>query len=83
ILLMANRLDINEECRRLESHLGFLRETLKSKEPVGQKINFILQEINREFNTIGSKSDDAEISHLVVEAKEEIEKIREMIQNIE
>ncbi|MEJ5285617.1 MAG: UPF0701 protein YloC [Candidatus Kapaibacterium sp.] len=83
ILLMANRLDINEECARLESHLSFLRETLKSKEPVGQKINFLLQEINREFNTIGSKSDNAEISHLVVEAKEEIEKIREMIQNIE
>lgn len=83
ILLMANRLDINEECTRLDSHLVFLRETLKSKEPVGQKINFIIQEINREFNTIGSKSDNPEISHLVVEAKEEIEKIREMIQNIE
>jgi len=56
---------------------------LKSREPVGQKINFILQEINREFNTIGSKSDNAEISQLVVNAKEELEKIREQIQNIE
>lgn len=83
ILLLANKLDINEECTRLQSHLSFLRESLSSKEPVGQKINFILQEINREFNTISSKSDNAEISHLVVQAKEEIEKIREMIQNIE
>lgn len=83
ILLLANRLDINEECTRLVSHIDFLKESLKSKEPVGQKINFILQEINREFNTIGSKSDSVEISHLVVQAKEEIEKIREMVQNIE
>jgi uncharacterized protein (TIGR00255 family) len=83
ILLMANRLDITEECTRLHSHLKFLKEALKSREPVGQKINFILQEINREFNTIGSKSDNAEISQLVVNAKEELEKIREQIQNIE
>lgn len=83
ILLLANRLDINEECTRLVSHINFLKESLKSKEPVGQKINFILQEINREFNTIGSKSDNVEISHLVVQAKEEIEKLREMVQNIE
>ncbi len=83
ILLMANKLDINEECARLDSHIKFLRETIKSKEPVGQKLNFILQEINREFNTIGSKSDNAEISRLVVEVKEAIEQIREMIQNIE
>ncbi|MCX7908415.1 MAG: YicC family protein [Ignavibacteria bacterium] len=83
ILLMANRLDINEECARLDSHIKFLKDAIKSKEPVGQKINFIIQEINREFNTIGSKSDNVEISHLVVQAKEEIEKIREMVMNIE
>ncbi len=83
ILLMANKLDITEECTRLHSHLKFLKEALKSREPVGQKINFIIQEINREFNTIGSKSDDADISQLVIGAKEEIEKIREQIQNIE
>lgn len=83
ILLLANRLDINEECTRLESHMKFLKDTLRLNEPVGQKINFILQEINREFNTIGSKADNAEISQLVVFAKEEIEKIREMVQNIE
>ncbi|MFN3780739.1 MAG: YicC/YloC family endoribonuclease [Candidatus Kapaibacteriota bacterium] len=83
ILLLANKLDINEECTRLESHLKFLKDSLRLKEPVGQKINFILQEINREFNTIGSKADSAEISQLVVQAKEEIEKIRELVQNIE
>ncbi|MFN3305625.1 MAG: YicC/YloC family endoribonuclease [Candidatus Kapaibacteriota bacterium] len=83
ILLLANKLDINEECTRLESHLKFLKDSLRLKEPVGQKINFILQDINREFNTIGSKADSAEISQLVVQAKEEIEKIRELVQNIE
>lgn len=83
ILLMANKLDITEECTRLLSHLKFLKDGFKSREPVGQKINFIIQEINREFNTIGSKSDDADISQLVISAKEEVEKIREQIQNIE
>ncbi|MCX7879122.1 MAG: YicC family protein [Ignavibacteria bacterium] len=83
IALLANKFDISEECLRLESHLNFLEETIKSKEPVGQKINFILQEISREFNTVSSKSDDAEISKLIVNAKEEVEKIREQVQNIE
>lgn len=83
ILLLANKLDISEECLRLSSHLQFLKETIKGKEPVGQKISFIIQEINREFNTIASKSDDAIISQIVVNAKEELEKIREQTQNVE
>lgn len=83
ILILANKLDINEECIRLHSHLEFLRQTMNAKEPVGQKIAFILQEINREFNTIASKSDNAQISQIVVNAKEELERIREQIQNVE
>lgn len=83
ILILANKLDINEECIRLHSHLDFMRQTMNVKEPVGQKITFILQEINREFNTIASKSDNAQISQIVVNAKEELERIREQIQNIE
>jgi uncharacterized protein (TIGR00255 family) len=83
ILILANKLDINEECTRLHSHIDFLRQTMGAKETVGQKISFILQEINREFNTIASKSDNAQISQIVVNAKEELERIREQIQNIE
>ncbi len=83
ILILANKLDISEECIRLRSHLDFLNKTMIAKEPVGQKITFILQEINREFNTIASKSDNAQISQTVVNAKEELERIREQIQNIE
>lgn len=83
ILILANKLDISEECIRLRSHLDFLRQIMNAKEPVGQKITFILQEINREFNTIASKSDNAQISQIVVNAKEELERIREQIQNVE
>jgi uncharacterized protein (TIGR00255 family) len=83
IAIIANRLDVSEECVRLRSHLKFFRETMKSVDPIGQKLNFLLQEMNRETNTIGSKSDSAEISHIVVGVKEEIERIREQVQNIE
>jgi len=83
IAIIANRLDVSEECVRLRSHIKFFRETMKSNEPIGQKLNFLLQEINREVNTIGSKSDSAEISHIVVALKEEVERIREQVQNIE
>jgi uncharacterized protein (TIGR00255 family) len=83
IAIIANRLDVSEECVRLRSHLKFFRETMKSADPIGQKLNFLLQEMNRETNTIGSKSDSAEISHIVVGVKEEIERIREQVQNIE
>ncbi len=83
IVMIANRLDVSEECVRLKSHIKFFNEILKDKEPVGQKLNFLVQEMNRETNTIGSKSDSAEISQIVVNLKEEIERIREQIQNIE
>jgi uncharacterized protein (TIGR00255 family) len=83
ILVLANKLDISEECVRLKSHLKFFNDAFKINDPVGQKLNFLLQEMNREINTIGSKSDDAEISQVVISVKEEIERIREQVQNIE
>jgi len=83
IVMIANRLDISEECVRLRSHLKFFRETTKSNDPIGQKLNFLLQEMNREINTIGSKADSAEISQIVVQVKEELERIREQVQNVE
>ncbi|GAB1430394.1 YicC family protein [Ignavibacteria bacterium] len=83
IVLLADRLDISEECVRLRSHIKFYHDLLKSPEPVGRKMNFLLQELHREINTIGSKANDAEIAHHVVEVKEELERIREQTQNIE
>ena len=83
ITLLADRLDVTEECVRLHSHLQLFREALNSADPVGRKLNFITQEINREINTIGSKANDKRLAHIVVEMKEELEKIREQIQNIE
>jgi len=80
--LMADRLDITEECVRLESHCKAFLQTLKGKEPVGKRLGFLLQELNREANTIGSKSAVAEISHLALTLKEEIEKAREQVQNL-
>lgn len=83
ITLFADRADISEECQRLGSHLGQFRAALASKEPVGRKLDFILQEMNREANTIASKAQDIEITNLVVAIKTEIEKMREQVQNIE
>ncbi len=83
IVLLADKLDVSEECVRLASHFKFFFEAIKGKEPAGRKINFLLQEFNREINTIGSKANDAMISQYVVNAKEELERIREQIQNIE
>lgn len=83
IILLADKLDISEECTRLYSHFKFFSDAVKSKVSEGRKINFLLQEIHREINTIGSKANDTEISHLVVHCKEELEKIREQVQNIE
>lgn len=83
IILLADRLDITEECVRLRSHLQLFEETLNAAGPAGKKLNFIAQEINREINTIGSKANDTRVGHLVVDMKEELEKIREQIQNIE
>ncbi|MDT8273472.1 MAG: YicC/YloC family endoribonuclease [Desulfomonilia bacterium] len=83
IALMADRSDITEELVRLEGHLTSLRTTLDSSESIGRRLDFILQEINREINTIGSKGQVMVLSHAVIEAKTEIEKIREQVQNIE
>lgn len=83
IALLADRLDVTEECVRFRSHNKFFLEALKDKEPAGRKLNFLIQEMNREANTIGSKSSAAEIAHLVVAIKEELERVREQLQNIE
>lgn len=83
VALLADKCDITEELVRLESHLRQFDETLTRSEPVGRKLDFLLQEINREVNTIGSKANDAQIASSVVELKGELEKIREQVQNIE
>lgn len=83
LAIMADRSAIAEETVRLKSHFGQLRETIALKEPVGRKLDFIVQELNREVNTISSKSQDIPITQLVVQAKAEIEKVREQVQNIE
>jgi len=81
--IFADKVAVDEELVRLGSHFDAFNEYLKSKDPVGRKIDFLLQEMNRETNTIGSKGSDTEIAKLVVEMKSELEKIREQIQNIE
>jgi uncharacterized protein (TIGR00255 family) len=83
VALLADRCDITEELVRLESHFVQFDETLPLKEPVGRKLDFLMQEINREVNTIGSKANDAMITSLVVQMKAELEKMREQVQNIE
>lgn len=83
LALLAERYDVTEECVRLRSHIKMFNDTLDKSEDVGRKLNFILQEMNREANTINSKSVSSEISHAGISIKEEIEKIREQIQNIE
>jgi uncharacterized protein (TIGR00255 family) len=83
VALMADRLDISEECQRLKAHISAFTKDFQSSEPIGKRMGFLLQEMNREANTIGSKSNDTVISHLSVKLKEYIEKIREQIQNIE
>jgi uncharacterized protein (TIGR00255 family) len=81
--VLLQRFDISEEMTRLESHLTALQETLKEKGSVGRKLDFLIQEMNRETNTIGSKSADSKMAHGVVRLKELLEQIREQIQNIE
>ena len=81
--LFADRTNFTEEIVRFKSHMVQLKATLLSQEAVGRKLDFIIQEINRETNTIGSKANDVTITNLIVEIKSEIEKIREQIQNIE
>ena len=83
VAVMADRSAIAEETVRLNSHLQQLRELFESEEPVGRRIDFIVQELNREVNTIASKSQDIPITQLTVDLKAEIEKLREQLQNIE
>lgn len=82
IALLADRLDVNEECVRLRSHLAQCREALELDEPVGRRLNFLSQELNREINTIASKANDAAMAQRAVRMKEELEKLREQIQNV-
>jgi uncharacterized protein (TIGR00255 family) len=81
--MVADRIDISEECIRLKSHVGQFTQTLAEADPVGKKLNFILQEMNREANTIASKCSDIQISSAIISLKEEIEKLREQVQNVE
>lgn len=83
LVLLADKLDITEECVRFRSHNKFFLEALRASDAAGRKLGFLVQEMNREANTIGSKSSSAGIAHLVVGMKEELEKIREQLQNVE
>lgn len=81
--VLADRSDISEETVRAASHLEQFHHIMGGAEPAGRKLNFLLQELNREFNTMGAKTEKASVSHTIVEVKTELEKIREQIQNIE
>ena len=81
--ILADKSDVSEEILTVKSHIKQFRIFMDSQEPAGRKLNFLLQEFNREFNTIGSKTDKAEISHMVVDIKSELEKLREQVQNVE
>ena len=83
LVIGLQKLDVDEELDRLDSHIGEIRRVLKQKEPVGRRLDFLLQEFNREANTLGSKSVDARTSNAAVELKVLIDQIREQIQNIE
>ncbi|MDR2634869.1 MAG: YicC family protein [Clostridiales bacterium] len=79
----ADRTAIDEEIIRLKTHINHTREMLQCREPIGRKLDFIVQELNREVNTVGSKCNDLEISSVVLDMKNDIEKLREQVQNIE
>jgi uncharacterized protein (TIGR00255 family) len=83
IALYADRCDISEEITRATSHIGQFRTYMDSGEPVGRSLDFLSQELFREFNTMGSKANHAPLAQLIVRAKTELEKIREQVQNIE
>ncbi|MDH7516174.1 MAG: YicC family protein [Bacteroidota bacterium] len=83
IVLLADKLDVTEEITRFRSHVHFFRSALDSADSEGRKLGFLVQEMNREANTIGSKAYDADIAHRVVIIKEELERIREQLQNVE
>lgn len=81
--LLADKSDISEEITRAKSHIQQFKGIMAAEEPGGRKLNFLLQEFNREFNTMGSKAGNADLSHLIVTVKSELERIREQVQNIE
>ena len=81
--IFADKVAVDEETVRLRSHIAQLRDMLQSGEPVGRKLDFLIQEVNRECNTIGSKCNDLAVTQDVVAMKAEVEKIREQVQNIE
>ena len=83
LALLAQKLDVDEEVDRLDSHLTEIRQTLQSDEAVGRRLDFLMQELNREANTLGSKSADAQTTKAAVDLKVLIEQMREQIQNIE
>lgn len=83
VALMADKADINEELKRFDSHIVQFKSTMDIKDCIGRKLDFIIQEMNREINTISSKSNDESISVCVIEVKSLIEKLREQVQNIE
>ena len=83
VCILADKATVDEEIIRLNSHINQVRETLKLNEPIGRKLDFIVQEMNRETNTIGSKSSDIKMTNIVIDIKNKIKKIREQVQNIE
>jgi len=83
IAFLAERLDCTEECVRLRAHLSQFRRLFTDPEPAGRKLNFLLQEMNREVNTLGSKGNDPVLSELVIDLKDEVEKLREQVANVE
>ena len=83
VAIFADKASIDEEITRLASHITEMRAAMEGEEAVGRRLDFIVQEMNREFNTIGSKANDGELTKMVLGGKNEIEKIREQVQNIE
>ncbi len=83
IALFSDRCDTTEELTRLESHLSQFEDTFKLSEPIGRKLDFLCQELHREINTVGSKANNLDVTRLVIEVKNELERIREQVQNIE
>lgn len=83
LALIAQKLDVDEELDRLDSHVSEIREVMSSDEPVGRRLDFLMQELNREANTLGSKAADTETTKAAVELKVLIEQMREQIQNVE
>ena len=83
VVIWSDKLDITEELTRLDAHVQHFKELMHENGDAGKRLNFLLQEMNREANTIGSKANSTPIGHSVVELKNEIERIREQVQNIQ